>query len=422
MLLTTERGPIRVGFDPRRYLEEHFLEIDEEYTGLYQFWCAAVQAMPRGLRALELGVGPTVYSTIPLAERFREVHLADYVEGNLAEIRKWLQNTPDAFDWRPHIARVLRSEGRCTTHRDLAQREARLRQVVSRVTTCDLRTERPLGQELDPYDLVTAHYCTECAATNYRQWRRIIRNICGLIKPGGWLMLSVASRLRLFRRYAESLPWGPAPKVNRPRIEAALKDAGIDAASVQLKLLRAPQRRGYKGTYLVFARKLPGMDPKSEPGQWAAENSCVEVRATADKGRGVFAKRPLVRGQVVVVGRPVSIAPERTTHSVQMGSDLHVHFDDPGGLINHSCEPTTGVCNNRHGGYDFVALRDLQPGDEVTYDYETTDYVTIGVPHCKCRSARCRGRIYGFQFLPEEVRNRYGEFIAGYLKGQPAGG
>ncbi len=81
-----------------------------------------------------------------------------------------------------------------------------------------------------------------------------------------------------------------------------------------------------------------------------------------------------------------------------------------------------GLRNNRHGGYDFVALRDLQPGDEVTYDYETTDYVTIGVPHCKCGSAGCRGRIYGFQFLPEEVRNRYGEFIAGYLKGQPAGG
>src|SRR5689334_11512285 len=100
-------------------------------------------------------------------------------------------------------------------------------------------------------------------------WRRVIQNICRLIKPGGWLMLSVASQLRLFRRYAESLPWGPAPKVNRPRIEAALKNAGMDAASMQLKLLRAPQSRGYKGTYLVLAQKLPGTDPKSDREQWA---------------------------------------------------------------------------------------------------------------------------------------------------------
>lgn len=135
-----------------------------------------------------------------------------------------------------------------------------------------------------------------------------------------------------------------------------------------------------------------------------------------EKGRSVFASRCFRKGETVVVGRPVEILPERTTHSFQMDFDLHIELDEPGQLINHSCSPNTGVRNNQYGAYDFVALVDIPSGSELTWDYETTEYISIAIPECYCGSPECRSKTLGFKFLPVEIRKKYGEFIADYLK------
>jgi uncharacterized protein len=144
-------------------------------------------------------------------------------------------------------------------------------------------------------------------------------------------------------------------------------------------------------------------------------NSDTLVKIT-NKGRGVFASRCFRQGETVVVGRRVEILPERTMHSLQIDFDLHIELDEPGRLINHSCSPNTGVRNNQFGGYDFVALVDIPAGSEITWDYETTEYVSIAIPQCCCGSPECRLQTRGFKFLPVEIQKKYGEFIADYLK------
>ncbi|HLO86594.1 MAG TPA: SET domain-containing protein-lysine N-methyltransferase [Nostocaceae cyanobacterium] len=141
----------------------------------------------------------------------------------------------------------------------------------------------------------------------------------------------------------------------------------------------------------------------------------IYLKAT-HKGRSVFANRFFHQGETVVVGKRVKILPERTMHSFQMDFDLHIELDEPGRLINHSCSPNTGVRNNQFGGYDFVALVDIPAGTEITWDYETTEYISIAVPKCSCGSPECRSNIRGFKFLPVEIKKKYGEFVADYLK------
>ncbi|MEH2149183.1 SET domain-containing protein-lysine N-methyltransferase [Nostoc sp.] len=84
--------------------------------------------------------------------------------------------------------------------------------------------------------------------------------------------------------------------------------------------------------------------------------------------------------------------------------------------MNHSCNPNTGVRNNQFGGYDFVALSNIEAGEEITWDYETTEYEPIAVFPCLCGSLSCRGNILGFKFREQMLRDRYGEYIADYLK------
>lgn len=146
-------------------------------------------------------------------------------------------------------------------------------------------------------------------------------------------------------------------------------------------------------------------------------NSHVTIQQTV-KGRGVFAIRKFAQGETVVVGIQIEEVPERTIYSLQMDFNLHVNLDEPACVINHSCDPNTGVRNNQFGGYDFVALRDIEAGEEITFDYETTEYESISVSRCLCKSLSCRGKTLGFKFREQMLRHRYGEYIAGYLKTQ----
>lgn len=136
------------------------------------------------------------------------------------------------------------------------------------------------------------------------------------------------------------------------------------------------------------------------------------------KGRSVFANRNFSVGETVVTGRRVMLLPERTNHSFQVDFDMHIELDEPGRLINHSCSPNTGVRNNKFGAYDFIALVDIPSGCEITWDYETTEYISISIPECGCGASNCRLKTRGFKFLPADIKQKYGEFIADYLKGQ----
>lgn len=141
----------------------------------------------------------------------------------------------------------------------------------------------------------------------------------------------------------------------------------------------------------------------------------TEVRNTP-KGRGVFALRALAKGTPVVVGRPLAESSERTCYSLQMDFDLHVDLDEPGKLINHSCDPSTFPQDNEFGGYTFVARRDIAESEEITFDYDMTEFFSIAVPKCLCGTPDCRGRTRGFYHLPESKLLEYGNQVGGYAQ------
>ncbi|MEV6557475.1 SET domain-containing protein-lysine N-methyltransferase [Nocardia sp. NPDC051756] len=138
------------------------------------------------------------------------------------------------------------------------------------------------------------------------------------------------------------------------------------------------------------------------------------VRATSGKGRGVFAARRWQVGDLVISARVIASVPERTTHSFQTAIDTHREFDEPARLLNHSCEPDLGIRDNAFGAFDFVALRPISDGEELTWDYASSEYRSIAVPECHCGAATCRRTITGYKYLTPAQRTRLAH-IAGYL-------
>ncbi|MGK5092588.1 SET domain-containing protein-lysine N-methyltransferase [Deltaproteobacteria bacterium TL4] len=143
----------------------------------------------------------------------------------------------------------------------------------------------------------------------------------------------------------------------------------------------------------------------------------VHIQETS-KGKGVFSSRDYLTGETILIGRRTEDAPGQTIYSLQMDFNRHVHIEEPACFVNHSCEPNTGVRNNQFGCYDFVALRGIKGNEEITFDYETTEYESITLPDCLCGSSLCRKKIQGFRFRKEFLKKRYGIWIADYLKKQ----
>jgi hypothetical protein len=59
---------------------------------------------------------------------------------------------------------------------------------------------------------------------------------------------------------------------------------------------------------------------------------------------------------------------------------------------------------------ELVALRDIEAGEEVTWDYSTTMFEDDWEIECLCGAYNCRGRIREFRYLPDDIKRKYISF------------
>lgn len=72
--------------------------------------------------------------------------------------------------------------------------------------------------------------------------------------------------------------------------------------------------------------------------------------------------------------------------------DLHDHhvLHPLARFINHSCAPTTFVDVTRQA---IMALRNIQAGEEITFNYLSTERRIVSPFDCNCGSTACVGRV-----------------------------
>jgi uncharacterized protein len=135
--------------------------------------------------------------------------------------------------------------------------------------------------------------------------------------------------------------------------------------------------------------------------------STAEVGRSA-VGQGIFATRPLQPGQAILVlsgtllDRTQVLGRDRA-YALQSGPHHDLELTAPGRFLNHSCDPNVGIVNDRV----LIALRRIEAGEEIRYDYSTTmseDHWTV---ECRCGEPTCRRVVLGFHHLPPITQNRY---------------
>jgi len=146
-------------------------------------------------------------------------------------------------------------------------------------------------------------------------------------------------------------------------------------------------------------------------------------RQQAKGSYGLFARTFISRderlivwgGDIVTFEQLKTLPALQQQYSVQVEEDLYlvtIKPPDAGDFINHSCDPNAGL----NGQIVVVALRDIQPGEEVCYDYAMSDGSLYDEFDCGCGSANCRGRITGNDWQLPDLQLRYAGYFSPYLQ------
>ena len=145
-------------------------------------------------------------------------------------------------------------------------------------------------------------------------------------------------------------------------------------------------------------------------------------------GQGLFALKKIRKDEVVVdfltgPGQYLPVGGKVEKQLFRAGYDYMIQVDDKqffaatdqkeleaADYINHSCTPTCGIKDQ----LKIVAMRLIQPGEEITFDYAMTESSKYKM-RCHCKAANCRGTVTGNDWRRPDLQKRYRGYFSNYL-------
>lgn len=152
-------------------------------------------------------------------------------------------------------------------------------------------------------------------------------------------------------------------------------------------------------------------------------SSKVSIKVSKIHGMGYFAIEKISKGEIVFIKGGHIVKRDELFESSVINSSLPISDEYYMAAItpeeeewiklynNHSCDPNCGM----HGEITFVALRDIEVGEELTTDYAFIDNEDYSF-ECHCGSPNCRHIITGHDWKIKELQEKYYPYFAQYLK------
>jgi uncharacterized protein len=147
-----------------------------------------------------------------------------------------------------------------------------------------------------------------------------------------------------------------------------------------------------------------------------------ESRVKDGGQRGVFALQSLKKGELIAIfggaicdfNGLLSLPDTLRSLSLQVEDEMFLVPETvgEGDFVNHSCDPNAGLS----GQICLVAMRDIEPGEEIRFDYAMCDSLPYDEFDCECGSMNCRGHITGNDWKINELQERYAGYFSPYLQ------
>ncbi|KAG8719028.1 hypothetical protein FRC08_003830 [Ceratobasidium sp. 394] len=109
---------------------------------------------------------------------------------------------------------------------------------------------------------------------------------------------------------------------------------------------------------------------------------------------------------------------KKSWSTVQHGAepDAHIELNSVLVYINHSCSPNAAfdLTSSNKAEWNFRALRDIHPGEELSFFYPSTEWDMDQGFLCKCGAQNCLGYINGAKYLSRTQLEERG-FVSSYI-------
>jgi hypothetical protein len=227
----------------------------EDERAVLAFLTEHAARIPGQPRMLEVGCGPTIHHVFPFVPYVSAIDMADYLPENLAAVRRWRTQAPDAYSWRQYARLSLELQERTVSDEQVDRLETEARARLGRLLRCDLKRETILARPRT-YPVVGAFYCTEEVGISIPRWERVMDHLCRTVSPGGMLFLSCLQDTDFYlvgdTRY-------PCARITEDDVRRALPALGFDlhASTIESVALESQRDAGLVGVVLVAARKRP---------------------------------------------------------------------------------------------------------------------------------------------------------------------
>jgi len=226
---------------------------------LSKFLIAQAARLKGRSRLLEIGCGPTLHHALPLAPHVAEIHMSDYLEENLEQVRLWCRAPGQAHDWSAYTSLTLIHEGVEPTKQLIQERESLARQRITRIARCDLLQD-PSPELREAYDVVSCFYCAEEVGISQLEWKRVMKRVTDHLAPAGTLLMSALAGMDSYhvRDSSGRDTLYPCAFVTRDGLAQVLAELGFssEAIAIQACEIEHPDV-GLAGTLMVAATKNP---------------------------------------------------------------------------------------------------------------------------------------------------------------------
>ena len=145
--------------------------------------------------------------------------------------------------------------------------------------------------------------------------------------------------------------------------------------------------------------------------------SQLEVKNSPIQGKGLFTKNNIRKGTSLFEIRGESFRHEydpslsdQNPNWIGIGYEQWLQLQ-PGDIaiyLNHSCNPNV-IINEKSA---LITIAPIKRYEELLLDYSTTELDPYWKMNCSCGAAQCRKLLRSFQFLPDELQNKYRKYLS----------
>ena len=245
-------------FNPKAYLKEYYSHVSPENKAILEFFAEVAKRNVSGEpKHLELGCGPTIYQAIALAPKVSEIVYTDGFQESIDEIKHWLEDHEDSFDWKKFIHATMEAEnGKSPTEQEVKDREEHIKGKIKKQGILDISSTESISRyikEHGPFGSISSVFALEVPAKDHDHLKSLLQTIYKDLPKGGVfnaVMVAGGQEYKVGESYLRNL------RLETDDLKKMLTSIGFKVNEAIWRYVPADKEdEGYKGIMMISVLK-----------------------------------------------------------------------------------------------------------------------------------------------------------------------